>query len=34
MWKVVNQTKEFKSFLNNLRKIRMELNQENLKRSK
>lgn len=25
MWKVVNQTKEFKSYLDNLRKIRIEI---------
>lgn len=31
MWKVVNQTKEFKSYLDNLRKIRMEITGEQRK---
>lgn len=31
MWKVVNQTKEFKSYLDNLRKIRMEITNEQRK---
>ena len=30
MWKVINNTKEFKKYLDNLSRIRQELNKERL----